>query len=101
MPEMDDFDGMGVAGHWRRMVVIPSVRCRCRGRSHQSGALDRGICAHVFPPESARLSILFNTVAPLPIPKVGRAEDKCPDVDTTPQPLRLHRTSGQSGPSNE
>ena len=47
MPEMDDLDGVRVAGHGRRVVVIPAMCGRCRARRYQSGALLGGVLAHV------------------------------------------------------
>ena len=46
MPKMDDLDDMVVAGHVRRMMVIPAMRRRRLARGYQSRALLRGKPIH-------------------------------------------------------
>jgi hypothetical protein len=47
IPQMNDLDGMGMAVLGPHMVVVPSVRCRCRALGDQSGALLLGVSDHV------------------------------------------------------
>jgi hypothetical protein len=46
LPKMDDLDDMVVAGHVRRMMVIPAMRRRRLARGYQSRALLRGKPIH-------------------------------------------------------
>ena len=89
MPEMDDLDGVRMAGHGRRVVVIPAVRGRCRARRHQGGALLGGVLAHV--PSRCRAALyLVQRFAPVdPSPRICQCRGrKRSAVDTTPRPPR-------------
>ncbi len=104
MAQMNDFDGMGVAGYGRRMVVVPAVRRRCRARGHQSGALLGGIPLHV----PSVISAAVHPVNTVRSPAHPRGQDapntNVPCFNTPPQPvlvasdIRPVRTVGRMSP---
>ena len=78
MPKMDDLDYMVVAGHVRRMMVIPAMRRRRLARGYQSRALLRGKPIHgpfrTLPNAGASCS---TPCALKPIPGAGLADYGC------------------------